>query len=191
MNQITINFNECDPAPENGYNIQWRVLGSGDPYTDAGNFFSSPAVFNDEVNPPGTCYEGIIQSDCSPSGESGTVLGEPVGWQSNCIESGLQNSEVFYNIIDNSHSQTVIRRNEINQVTTETTASGSFMVLPGGAVRIIQRLPDFGYANYVIVSDLTTAAEIYNSGITTDAVDTSFFVADGHNYLISVTVVVS
>lgn len=87
MNTITINFIECATPPENGYNLKWRVLGSGDPYTDEGNFTSSPAVFTDSINPPGTCYEGILQSDCTPSGESGTILGNAIAWATPC-ESG-------------------------------------------------------------------------------------------------------
>lgn len=94
MNTITINFIECDAPPENGYRLKWRILGSGDPYTDEGNVFSSPAIFTDSLNPPGTCYEGVLQSDCSPSGESGTILGNAIPWQTPC-ESG---AVVDYNI---------------------------------------------------------------------------------------------
>lgn len=60
MNQIVINFEECDTAPSKGYNVKWRVFGSSDPYTDVGNFFTSPAVFTDGTNPDGTQYEGKI-----------------------------------------------------------------------------------------------------------------------------------
>jgi hypothetical protein len=73
-NQITILFTGCEPTPENGYNVQWRVAGSADAYTDAGNFTTSPAVFTDSTNPPGTSYEGIIRSDC------GEVFGESQSW---------------------------------------------------------------------------------------------------------------
>lgn len=79
-NQITVNFVECENAPANGYNVQWRVLGSFDPMNDAGNFTSSPAVFEDDTNPDGTDYEGIIRADCSESGESGSNFGESVAW---------------------------------------------------------------------------------------------------------------
>lgn len=64
MNKITLYYQLCTPAPTNGYKIFWRVAGSSDSYTDAGNFFSSPAVFYDSINPEGTCYEGYIVSDC-------------------------------------------------------------------------------------------------------------------------------
>jgi hypothetical protein len=73
MNQITINFYECEPTP-NGYNILYRPFGSDDPYTDAGNFTESPAVFTDDVNPNGTSYEGIIRSDC------GETFGPETPW---------------------------------------------------------------------------------------------------------------
>lgn len=88
-NTITVDFIPCTPAPANGYNLQWRVLGSGDPYTDEGNFSSSPAIFTDAINPAGTCYEVVMQSDCVESGESGSVLGNQVFGQSVCEESGV------------------------------------------------------------------------------------------------------
>src|SRR6478736_7443709 len=93
MNQITVVFSPCSPAPENGYNIKWRVLCSGDPYTDAGNFMSSPAVFNDELNPEGTCYEGTIQSDCGGSGDP--VLGREVHWSTPCEQEESGNVYAF------------------------------------------------------------------------------------------------
>jgi len=88
MNTITVDFIPCTPAPANGYNLQWRVLGSGDPFTDEGNFTSSPATFTDNSNPEGTCYEVFLQSDCTESGESGQTLGNQVSGQSICEESG-------------------------------------------------------------------------------------------------------
>lgn len=91
MNTVTVIFIPCNPAPINGYNLKWRVKGSSDPYTDEGNFTGSPIVFTDSLNPDGTCYEGILQSDCTPSGESGTLLGNPIAWQTVCEESGTVN----------------------------------------------------------------------------------------------------
>lgn len=88
MNQISISFTPCDPTPANGYNILWRVRGSNDPLTDAGNFSESPAVFQDEVNPSGTCYEGFIRSDCSESGESGSNFGNLIPWETDCPGGG-------------------------------------------------------------------------------------------------------
>lgn len=90
MNQITVNFIECEPTPASGYNILWRVAGSADAYTDAGNFASSPAIFTDNTNPDGTEYEGIVRSDCSGSGESGSDFGTPVDWTT-VTESGTEN----------------------------------------------------------------------------------------------------
>lgn len=88
MNTVTINFIECEPAPNIGYRLTWRVAGTSDAYTDEGIFTSSPAVFVDNINPVGTCYEGFLQSDCSESGESGTVLGEAIPWNTPCEDSG-------------------------------------------------------------------------------------------------------
>lgn len=97
MNLITVNFVPCATLPSKGYRVKWRVYGSFDQYTDAGNFFTSPAVFTDSDNPPGTEYEGTItpegnNTDCDPvfwntvqdgssdqsSGESGEVFAIPV-----------------------------------------------------------------------------------------------------------------
>ncbi len=88
-NTVTINFIECEPAPANGYNLKWRVAGTSDPYTDEGNFSFSPASFVDNINPQGTCYEGFLQSDCSQSGDSVTLLGEAIPWATVCGESGV------------------------------------------------------------------------------------------------------
>ena len=90
-NTITINFIECTPAPAQGYNLKWRVAGSGDPYTDEGYFSGSPIEFIDNINPEGTCYEGTLQSNCQESGESGEsgLLGELIPWSTPCEESGV------------------------------------------------------------------------------------------------------
>lgn len=82
MNRIEVNFVPCTPAPAQGYNVQYRVAGSGDAFTNAGNFFASPAVFYDRVNPAGTCYEGYIVTDCDG------IFGNPVNWQSCGSDSG-------------------------------------------------------------------------------------------------------
>lgn len=82
MNKIVVNFTICVPAPARGYNLQWRVLNSGNGYIDAGNFFVSPAIFYDTVNSSGTLYEGFIRSNC------GTSFSNSVSWQSPGIESG-------------------------------------------------------------------------------------------------------
>ena len=97
MNTITVSFAPCDPAPANGYNLLWRVAGSSDPYTDEGNFFTSPIQFTDSINPDGTDYEGIIRSDCSESGESGSNFGNPIPWTT-FVESGTTVSGNVTNI---------------------------------------------------------------------------------------------
>lgn len=102
MNIISVSFVPCEPTPVNGYNIQWRVFGSGDPYTDAGNFTSSPAVFIDEINPQGTSYEGTIRSDCTDSGESGNY-GTSIPWTA--VEESTpvcRNYSVTNNHVDNA-----------------------------------------------------------------------------------------
>ena len=64
MNKIEINFTPCEPAPPSGYNVKWWVAGSDAVPKNAGNFFMSPAVFYDTLNPAGTQYEGFIKSVC-------------------------------------------------------------------------------------------------------------------------------
>lgn len=64
MNKITINFVKCTTAPAGGYQIYYREVGSSEAYVFAGTFYTSPAVFYDTVNPPGTCYEGYLVADC-------------------------------------------------------------------------------------------------------------------------------
>lgn len=107
-NQVSINFLECDPSPSQGYRVMWRVQGSGDPYTDAGNFFTSPAVFNDNINPNGTLYEGTITA------EGIGINCNPVPWQT----MGQESSSGGF---DNSSCGTMIN---------ETTASQSYVPLP-------------------------------------------------------------
>lgn len=64
INRLTINFEECDPAPANGYLVTYRPVGSADPYRNGGWFPNSPAVVDDEnEDPEGTQYEGFIRSD--------------------------------------------------------------------------------------------------------------------------------
>lgn len=59
--KITLTFDECAPAPALGYNVRWRIQGTGDPYTNAGNFLTSPAVFYVDKE-PGDVVEGFIKS---------------------------------------------------------------------------------------------------------------------------------
>lgn len=67
--------------PPRGYKLFWRVAGSSDPYTSAGNFFTSPAVFTDPINLPGTEYEGTLTAQLRGS------LCNPVDW-STIVDSG-------------------------------------------------------------------------------------------------------
>lgn len=85
MNQIKLYFTLCTPAPSGGYTIYYRMAGSSDEYANAGNFFVSPAIFYDTLNPAGTCYEGFIVSDCN------SVIGNQVSW--NSCESGESGEE--------------------------------------------------------------------------------------------------
>lgn len=71
---IVVNFVPCSPAPANGYNIQYRIAGSGDPYTDAGDFVSTPATIPVDF-PDGTAFEGIIRGDCGDG-----LFGPDVAW---------------------------------------------------------------------------------------------------------------
>lgn len=88
MNLITLTFVECEPSPSKGYRVRWRVLGSGDPYIDEGNFFSSPVVFTDDINPPGTLYEGLITAE----GSNLTCNDVPWGVEESGSESGDNSS---------------------------------------------------------------------------------------------------
>lgn len=65
-NHIIVPFTLCSPAPSGGYIIKYKPLGDPGAYRDApGNpYASSPAVWDDILDPAGTAYEGFIQSDC-------------------------------------------------------------------------------------------------------------------------------
>ena len=123
MNTITVNFIECNPIPASGYNLKWRVAGTFDAYTDEGNFSSSPIIFIDNINPDGTCYEGILQSDCSESGASGSFLGNEIPWTSPCVESGFDNSSCGVTI-----SQTTASLGYANLGLFDINVSGSASV---------------------------------------------------------------
>lgn len=71
-NKISVLFDECTPAPANGYHVFWKKKGGG-PYTDAGLFPGSPAVFYDITGVPYGEYEGYIFSDCG-DGNVGTQI---------------------------------------------------------------------------------------------------------------------
>lgn len=83
---ITINFIPCNPTPAQGYKLTWRKAGTADPYTDEGFFTESPIIFSDPAGIEGDCYEGFLQSDCSESGESGSIVGNAIPWSTPCDE---------------------------------------------------------------------------------------------------------
>lgn len=86
MNKIVLYFNKCSPAPAGGYKIFYRVADTDDPYTAAGTFYNSPAIFYDNVNPAGTCYEGYIVTDCGND-----VMGNHIPFES-CGSGTFDNS---------------------------------------------------------------------------------------------------
>lgn len=87
MNKIVINFTTCSPPPVGGYKIFYRVSGSEDAYILAGTFSTSPAIFYDDVNPAGTCYEGYIVSVCSED-----VMGNHIGFETCGSDGDFDNS---------------------------------------------------------------------------------------------------
>jgi len=132
MNRIEVNFNTCSPAPSGGYNIMYRIQGSGDSYTNAGNFFTSPAVFYDTINPAGTCYEGFIRSDCG-------VLGTPVDWIGCGSESGETGVTMTWDYINDfgmgGHYRILV--NGIIVVDRTADDTGSLDLNIGDAVKVI------------------------------------------------------
>jgi hypothetical protein len=139
MNRVTVLFVECTPAPANGYNVQWRVFGTFGAYTDAGNFLTSPAIFDDITNPDGTDYEGIIRSDCSESGsgESGANFGESVAWTTGAIpckqitmSATVGTPSAHYIDCDGIEHDTVITTN------TVICTNGAGMTISGGGIVI-------------------------------------------------------
>lgn len=72
--KVTISWTPCEPTPLNGYDIQLRVVGSGDPFSDFGNFATSPVSLVLEVEDPDSQFEGVIKSDC------GTLFGGEIAW---------------------------------------------------------------------------------------------------------------
>lgn len=74
-NTIRIYFEECEPAPPNGYLVKYRPQGSDEPYREA-TADGSPAVIVDNNDPLNTPYEGTIQGDCGLAG-----LGPEIPWE--------------------------------------------------------------------------------------------------------------
>lgn len=136
MNRIELNFVECSPAPPGGYVILWRVQGSADPFTNAGVFYTSPAVFFDSNNIAGTKYEGYIQSQFPG------LTCDQIPWESDPgsgSSSGACNGSIFWNFQQNA-PQTVQFRIYVNgviKVLVTTTQTGEFEYLPGQQIDIV------------------------------------------------------
>lgn len=167
MNQITVSFIECEPAPANGYNVLWRVVGSSDAYTDAGNFTSSPAIFTEGTNPDGTDYEGIIRSDCSESGTSGSDFGTPVEWTT-VTESGIENYHLTASLnwsIDNVSGSGVpsLPSTGVNgaQHGHHTGANGVLVVILSGTLVFASRLLLLKNGGLVSCRQITTAGTYF------------------------------
>lgn len=96
-NQITINFIPCTPTPSNGYIVFYREAGSLDLYTEAGPFFTSPAIITDTVYADGTTYEGIVFSDCGDEfGPGVPFTSEPGGSASVSVSAPESEACVSY-----------------------------------------------------------------------------------------------
>lgn len=172
MNKIEINFNTCEPAPNGGYNIMYRVQGSGDSYTNAGNFFVSPAVFYDTVNPAGTCYEGFIRTDCG-------VLGTPIPWNFCGEESGEETVTATWDFVNDFgvgghyrilvNSEIVIDRTESDSGTLELNIGDSVEVsvsnapersvviqITGPSIDDYQEELELAYAEYEFTAEAGT-----------------------------------
>jgi len=69
--------------PADGWNVGYRILGSGGSYTTAGPFMSQPIVIP-TADAVGTLYEGYITRDC------GTLVSTQFFWQTpcNCVGAG-------------------------------------------------------------------------------------------------------
>src|SRR5262245_35160593 len=85
-NQITVEFTDCEPPPQNGYVITYRPVGGNAYRTAPGNFFASPAIWVDNNgDPEGTQYEGFIRSDCG-----GGKLGDLSPWSTSEVEESSE-----------------------------------------------------------------------------------------------------
>lgn len=148
-NEITIDFEPCQPAPANGYKVMYRPLGSSEPLRDGGNVFVSPAVIVTTLDLFGTSYEGTIQGDCGDD-----MLGLPVHWEAvnNSEESGSAP-------VDESTSGSVggcdplpvswdftrigavgvmtIKVNGTTVVNPSSNSSGSFFVNEGDTIQVL------------------------------------------------------
>jgi hypothetical protein len=73
-NRIEINFTPCDPPPNGGYNVYYRVELTTGPYIFAGNFTTPPITIADTTYPNDTKFEGYIVAVCDG------LEGDPVYW---------------------------------------------------------------------------------------------------------------
>lgn len=183
MNIITINFVPCEPVPANGYNVQWRVFGSEDAYTDAGNFTESPAVFADNINPQGTSYEGVIRSDCTESGESGTNYGNDIAWNAVGEESESGAISVDWNYINDigTGGRFKILVNGVLMLNVTSTQSGNLDVDVSDTVEIIVQTTVMGTVELDITGpyvNSTSGTHIITDEFTAAA---GSYVIDGHS----------
>lgn len=91
---LKIYFTPCEPAPLNGYYVQYRIHGSTGAYVIAGSFSTSPIDIL-TGDPPGTQYEGFLYSDCG-NGNITKVAFETIS--NNCIYQFYDNESVGYSI---------------------------------------------------------------------------------------------
>jgi|GEM_PF-5429778 len=142
-NIITIDFDECSPTPENGYNVFYRKFGTSDALINGGNFTSSPAVITDTHYVLGTFYSGYIQSDC------GFSVGTQVPFDT-APTIGMDNSPSCRSEgTCNDNSTCGIRYT----VTTTNAPAGSFIVvtnISGSAtISVIDSDPASGLLQYI------------------------------------------
>lgn len=176
MNKITVSFLVCDPAPVAGYNIKWRIAGSSDPYSDAGNFFVSPAIFYDNTNPAGTEYEGVIRSDC------GTFFGDPVAWVST-EESGVvvDNLTWSLDLFDGQSGAIIIIENGVEIVSqSNSSGSGTTFIYDGA---MIECNPSGSGAISMVVVNVTDSITLYSGDSSF-----SFVKMPGKSYAVGVNV---
>jgi hypothetical protein len=165
LNTITVNFTECDPAPTNGYEIRYRPAGTAITYRDAGNFPSSPAVFNDDNDASGTQYEGHVRSDCGDGN-----FGQWVPWDTGT--PGTDNINWTYTNTVGTGGRFKILVNGIIVVNETTSSSGALITNIGDVVEILVQSTVVGTAETDIsgpYTNTTSAAHITGDEFTVAA----------------------
>lgn len=191
FNQITLTFTPCEPAPTNGYNIQWRIAGSIGAYEDAGTFTESPAIFNDSTNPPGAQYEGIIRSDC------GEVFGSELGWATE-EESGsgedLEEAMLFWE--NDGNGVLVIKKNGTTIINNGANTFGNFNINATDLIQVSHNIGSAGVEGEVgstlEVTNITDSVTLFNNlGSTSPYPDVTFSWAAvaNKNYFVSAGIV--